>query len=37
MNKDINIGDCQLMFGDCLERMKGIEDNSIDMMLCDLP
>jgi hypothetical protein len=24
MNKDINIGDCQLMFGDCLERMKEI-------------
>jgi DNA modification methylase len=37
MNKDINIGDCQLMFGDCLERMKEIEDHSIDMILCDLP
>jgi DNA modification methylase len=37
MNKDINIGDCQLMFGDCLERMKEIEDHSIDMVLCDLP
>ena len=37
MNKDINIGDCQLMFGDCLERMKEIPDGSIDMILCDLP
>jgi site-specific DNA-methyltransferase (adenine-specific) len=37
MNKDINIGDCQLMFGDCLERMKEIGDKSIDMILCDLP
>ena len=37
MNKDINIGDCQLLFGDCLERMKEIPDNSIDMILCDLP
>jgi site-specific DNA-methyltransferase (adenine-specific) len=33
MNKDINIGDCQLMFGDCLERMKEISDESIDMLL----
>ena len=37
MNKDINIGDCQLMFGDCLERMKEIPDRGIDMILCDLP
>ena len=37
MDKDINIDDCQLMFGDCLERMKEIPDNSIDMILCDLP
>ena len=37
MDKDINIGDCQLMFGDCLERMKEIPDGSIDMILCDLP
>lgn len=27
MNKDINIGDCQLMFGDCLERMKETPDS----------
>ena len=26
-----------LMLGDCLERMKEIEDKSIDMILCDLP
>ena len=37
MDKDINIGDCQLMFGDCLERMKEIPDRSIDMIMCDLP
>ena len=37
MNKDINIGDCQLMHGDCLERMKEISDGSVDMILCDLP
>ena len=29
MNKDINIGDCQLMFGDCLERMKEIPNGSV--------
>ena len=27
----------QLYQGDCLEIMKGIPDNSIDMILCDLP
>ena len=37
MNKDMKIDDCQLMFGDCLERMKEIPDKSIDMILCDLP
>ncbi len=26
-----------LMFGDCLELMQGIPDNSINMVLCDLP
>ena len=26
-----------LMQGDCLEKMKDIEDKSIDMILCDLP
>lgn len=37
MEKDLVISDCQLMFGDCLERMKEIPNNSIDMILCDLP
>ena len=27
----------QLIHGDCLEKMKGIPDKSIDMILCDLP
>jgi len=27
----------KLWFGDCLERMKEIEDHSIDLILCDLP
>ena len=26
-----------LMQGDCLERMKEIQDGSVDMILCDLP
>ena len=37
MDKDLSISDCQLMFGDCLERMKEIPDGSIDMILCDPP
>ena len=35
MDKEIN--GFNLMLGDCLERMKEIEDKSIDMILCDLP
>lgn len=27
----------ELLYGDCLELMQGIEDKSIDMILCDLP
>ena len=27
----------KLYQGDCLEVMKGIKDNSVDMILCDLP
>ena len=27
----------RLIKGDCLEEMKGIEDGSVDMVLCDLP
>ncbi len=26
-----------LLFGDCLEEMKGLDDNSIDLIFCDLP
>jgi hypothetical protein len=26
-----------LLHGDCLEEMKGIDDNSIDLIFCDLP
>lgn len=26
-----------IIFGDCLEQMKNIEDGSVDMILCDLP
>lgn len=29
--------DIQLIHGDCLVEMKNIQDNSIDMILCDLP
>lgn len=36
-NKDILIGNCQLLFGDCLERMKEIPDGSIDLILTDPP
>lgn len=28
---------CNLMLGDCLERMREIPDGSVDMVLCDLP
>jgi len=34
MIDDTNI---ELLHGDCLELMKGIPDNSIDLVLCDLP
>ena len=30
MNKDVMLANCQLMFGDCLERMKEIGDKSVD-------
>ena len=36
MDKYLSIGNCQLMFGDCLERMKEIPDGSIDIILCYL-
>lgn len=31
------MNDIELLQGDCLELMNGIEDNSVDMVLCDLP
>lgn len=34
---DIKTDGLWLMFGDCLERMKEIPNNSVDMVLCDLP
>ena len=34
---DYKDDDTFLMIGDCLERMKGIPDASVDMVLCDLP
>lgn len=37
MNKDLKLDDCQLMFGDCLERMKEIPDGSIDCIVTDPP
>ena len=37
MDKDLKLDDCQLMLGDCLERMKEIPDKSIDAIICDLP
>jgi len=37
MEKDLFMGNCQLMFGDCLERMKEIGDKSVDAIICDPP
>lgn len=31
------MSDIKLIHGDCLEKMNGIPDKSIDMILCDLP
>lgn len=33
----ISIGRGHFLTGDCLELMKMIRDNSVDMILCDLP
>ena len=35
--KDVITEDLQLLFGDCLERMKEIPDGSVDMILTDPP
>lgn len=34
---DIKTESTWLMFGDCLERMKEIQDGSVDLVLCDPP
>ena len=36
-NKDVVTGEYRLLFGDCLERMKEIPDNSVDLILTDPP
>lgn len=35
--KDVITENYQLMFGDCLERMKEIPDESVDAIICDPP
>ena len=37
IKKEIIIGDCRLLLGDCLDRMKEIPDGSVDMVLTDPP
>ena len=37
MSKDIKTDNYTLLLGDCLERMKEIPDNSVDLVLVDLP
>ena len=37
MSKDIKTDSYTLLFGDCLERMKEIPDNSIDLCVSDIP
>ena len=34
--KDVITENLQLLFGDCLERMKEIPDSSVDLILTDL-
>lgn len=33
----VNLNDIELWHGDCLELMKDIPDETVDMILCDLP
>lgn len=35
--KDVITENYQLMFGDCLERMKEIPDGSVDLCVSDIP
>lgn len=34
---DFNNENIKLLYGNCLERMNEIKDNSVDLILCDLP
>lgn len=34
---DTSVPSFEIFHADCLEKMKEIPDNSIDMVLCDLP
>lgn len=34
---DFSVASYHLFHADCLEKMKEIPDNSIDLVLCDLP
>ena len=36
-SKDIKTDNYTLLFGDCLERMKDIQDNSVDLCVSDIP
>ena len=36
-SKDYTSENVRLLYGDCLERMKELEDDSVDLVLCDLP
>jgi len=35
--EEVDTEDIKLYYGDCIEKMKLIEDDSIDLVLCDLP
>ena len=36
-DEEVITDDIKLYFGDCIEKMKIIPDNSVDLVLCDLP
>ena len=37
MDKDLKLDDCQLMFGDCLEKMKELPDESVHCVITSPP
>jgi len=37
MNKNLHLSKMKLFNGDCLEEIKNIDDNSVDLIFCDLP